>query len=127
MDAGRVHLLPALAAAIFLVTLSGCSVSSSDPGMGIGPGSGTSPLTIYAEASFAGSGPHLVSLSELIGGSRTSFGVPIYWQIASRTGSARSVYRVGRRPPGFVTTVPFVERLQTEPRFNPAAGRPTVR
>ncbi|MGH3066897.1 MAG: hypothetical protein ACRDOF_11435 [Gaiellaceae bacterium] len=57
-----------------------------------------------------------MQLAELQGGSRTSFGVPIYWQIVSRRGSARSVYRVGVRPAGFETTVPFGD-LPSTPHF----------
>lgn len=97
----------ALVVAALVGGLGSCSVEP-DIAVAVSRGSGDSPLTIYV-ATCGRAGAHVVSLSETIGGSRTQWGVPIYWQIVSREGSRRAVYRVGRDHPGFVTSVPLVE------------------
>ena len=106
-----IWLLALVAAA--LVGLASCSVEP-DIDVAVAPGSGKRPLKVYV-ATCGWSGTHVVSLSELVGGSRTLWGVPIYWQIASKTGSRRVVYTVGEAPAGFVTSVPLVERLARGP------------
>jgi hypothetical protein len=93
--------------------LGSCAVEP-DIDVAVGRGSGDSPLTIYV-ATCGRSGTHVVSLSENIGGSRTQWGVPIYWQVVSRKGSRRAVYRVGREHPGFVTSVPLLEGVASGP------------
>jgi hypothetical protein len=96
-----------------LVGFAGCSVEP-DIDVSVGRGSAEGPLTVYVPTCRP-SGTHVISLSELVGGSRTSGGVPIYWQIASRAGSRRAVYTVGGTNPGFFTSVPLVERLARGP------------
>lgn len=102
-------------AATCLIALSGCSHAPSIADVGVGPGTRASPLTIYVRAC-SRSAVHAVWLAEHQGGSRTSFGVPIYWQVVSREGSARSVYFVGQRPSGFETTVSLAD-LPREAHF----------
>lgn len=105
--------LLALVAAALVGGLGSCSVEPNID-VAVGRGSGDGPLTLYV-TTCGESGSHVISLSERIGGSRTSWGVPIYWQIVSRAGSRRAVYRVGRAPPGFVTSVPLRERVSRGP------------
>lgn len=99
-----IWLLALLATAV--VGFRGCSYDP-DIDLAVTRGSGDSPLRVYVKQC-GQFGAHVISFSELIGGSRTSWGVPIYWQIASRAGSRRAVYQVGRPQPGFATTVPLV-------------------
>ncbi|HMI99109.1 MAG TPA: hypothetical protein VK488_04685 [Gaiellaceae bacterium] len=101
--------LLALVAALLTGGLGRCS-PYPDVDAAVARGSGDSPLTVYVSAC-GRSGSHVVSLSENVGGSRTTWGVPIYWEIVSRAGSRRAVYEVGRAPPGFVTSVPLLERV----------------
>jgi hypothetical protein len=90
-----------------LMSLTGCSV---EPNFDVAVAGGSNGRPLEFDVTTCGpSGVHVVTMSEPVGGSRTEYGVPIYWQIASSEGSRRARYPVGTVPQGFITTVPAVE------------------
>jgi hypothetical protein len=102
-------------AGVALSILPYCTTTRERNGLAVGPGVGDSPVTVYI-TSCADAPIHLITFGENVGGSRTESGVPIYWQIASRSGSSQNRYQVGMQAPGFVTTVPLIGPLPPRPK-----------